>query len=197
MKFLNAKYIKGAVRKNDWIKDNIPEFCLLGRSNVGKSSFLNFLTNNYKLSKISSTPGKTKLLNFFSFNNDTFRVVDCPGYGYSKTNRNMKVEFHKIMDKYLLERENLKFVVLLLDLRHRPNSDDLVMYKFLKYYNLKTVIIATKLDKLKKNDIKKNIKNIKDDLKFDDQNDYLIPISNTKNINRDLCWEYFFKLLDL
>ncbi len=194
-KFKNAFFLTSVVSKEQWLKDNKKEFCFIGKSNVGKSTFINFLTNNKKLAKISSTPGKTRMLNYFSINNDEFRLVDAPGYGFAKINNKEKIKFSNMMDEYLKNRKNLVFVALLLDLRRIPNNNDIEMFKFLKFYNIKTIIIGTKLDKLKKNDINKNIKIIKNKLEFND-NYHFILVSSLKKIGRDECWNLFYNLLN-
>ncbi|AGM25926.1 GTP-binding protein YsxC [Spiroplasma syrphidicola EA-1] len=195
-KFKNAKYLTSAVNKAGWIDDDLMEICVLGRSNVGKSSFLNMLTNNKQLAKVSQQPGKTKMLNFFSVNNNTFRLVDAPGYGFARVSNDQKDAFGQLMEDYLTARDNLKFVCLLIDLRHLPTSDDLAMYEFLKYHHLKTVIIGTKLDKLKRNDINKNEKLIKEALGFKTSDEF-IKTSSKDKIGREECWKIFANLLGL
>ncbi|ATZ16368.1 GTP-binding protein [Entomoplasma freundtii] len=172
-----AQFIKSAAGREGWIDDQINEICFLGRSNVGKSSFINNLTNKKKLAKVSSTPGKTKLLNFFDINNGQFRIVDAPGYGFSKTTLAEKQQFARMMEDYLMNRSNLKGAVMLVDLRRKPNADDQQLYNFLKQLNLPVILIGTKLDKLKKNEINKNEKLIKNTLNYD-QSDKFIKISN-------------------
>lgn len=193
-KFKNASYLTSAVNKAGWINDDLFEIAFLGKSNVGKSSFLNMLTNQRQLAKVSQTPGKTRMLNFFSINNNQFRIVDAPGYGFARVNDNHKVAFAKMMEEYLTQRDNLKFVCLLVDLRHSPTQDDYEMYQYLKHFKILTIVIGTKLDKLKKNDIQKQEKIIKTKLNFTDS-DYFIKTSGSKNIGRDECWTLFAKLL--
>ncbi|AHF58002.1 ribosome biogenesis GTP-binding protein YihA/YsxC [Spiroplasma eriocheiris] len=191
-----ASYLTSAVDKKDWINDEVKEICFLGKSNVGKSSFINMLTNRRQLAKVSQTPGKTRMLNFFSINNNQFRIVDAPGYGFAKVNNQQKLAFSKMMEKYLASRSNLVFVCLLVDLRHNPTSDDITMYEYLQHYQIPTVIIGTKLDKLKKNDIKKNEQKIKTMLNFNPA-DYFIKTSSEKKQGLKECWELFTKLLNL
>lgn len=137
------------------------------------------LTNRRQLAKVSQTPGKTRMLNFFSINNNQFRIVDAPGYGFAKVNNQQKLAFSKMMEEYLSSRSNLVFVCLLVDLRHNPTSDDITMYEYLKHYQIPIVIIGTKLDKLKKNDIKKIEQKIKTMLNFNPA-DYFIKTSSEK-----------------
>ncbi len=157
------------VRKSQYPVDNKNEFLLVGRSNVGKSSFINTLINRKNFARTSSTPGKTQTLNFYLIN-DLFYIVDVPGYGFAKVSKKLKNNFGLIMEDYLESRQNLKNVFLLIDFRHKPTNDDIMMYEFLKYYNISVTIIATKVDKVKKSMIDKNIKIIEDTLKVDKNN---------------------------
>ncbi|MBY7705028.1 YihA family ribosome biogenesis GTP-binding protein [Vibrio harveyi] len=175
--------------------DQINEICFVGRSNVGKSSFINSLTNNNKLAKVANTPGKTRLLNFFDINKSQFRLVDAPGYGYAKINDATKIQFAKMMQDYFVNRKNLKGVFMLVDLRHKPTKDDIQMYEFLKYYNIKVVIVGTKLDKLKRNEYSKNEQMIKQTLGFV-SSDSFIKISNLNKTNISECYDKINELLE-
>ena len=150
MKILDVKLTISAVRKSQFPEDRKSEFLLVGRSNVGKSSFINTLINRKNFARTSSIPGKTQTLNFYLIN-DYFYIVDAPGYGYAKVNKQLKNKFGLIMEDYLEGRENLKMVFMLVDFRHKPTEDDILMYKYLKHYNIPVSIICTKLDKVKKN----------------------------------------------
>ena len=150
MKILDVKLTISAVRKSQFPTDAKPEFLLVGRSNVGKSSFINTLINRKNFARTSSIPGKTQTLNFYLIN-DYFYLVDAPGYGYAKVNKQLKNKFGLIMEDYLEGRENLKMVFMLIDFRHKPTEDDVLMYKYLKHYNIPVSIICTKLDKVSKN----------------------------------------------
>ena len=156
VKILDVKLTISAVRKSQFPTDNKPEFLLVGRSNVGKSSFINTLINRKNFARTSSIPGKTQTLNFYLIN-DFFYLVDAPGYGYAKVNKQLKNKFGLIMEDYLEGRENLKMVFLLIDFRHKPTDDDVLMYKYLKHYNIPVSIICTKLDKVTKNSHAKQI----------------------------------------
>lgn len=190
-----AKFLKSAAGNEGWLEDEVNEICFLGRSNVGKSSFINNLTNQKKLAKVSATPGKTKLLNFFDINNGQFRIVDAPGYGFSKTTLDEKRRFAIMMEDYLINRKNLKGAVLLLDLRREPNADDQQIYQFLKQLNLPVLLIGTKLDKLKKNEVLKNENQIKKTLNYD-KSDNFIKISNTQKSNLDLIYQALIDLAE-
>ena len=156
MKILDVKLTISAVRKSQFPNDQKSEFLLVGRSNVGKSSFINTLINRKNFARTSSIPGKTQTLNFYLIN-DYFYIVDAPGYGYAKVNKQLKNKFGLIMEDYLEGRENLKKVFLLVDFRHKPTEDDVLMYKYLKHYNIPVSIICTKLDKVKKNGHEKQL----------------------------------------
>ncbi|ATZ20882.1 ribosome biogenesis GTP-binding protein YihA/YsxC [Mesoplasma coleopterae] len=194
--FKQSEFIKSAANKSGWIEDTTPEVCFVGRSNVGKSSFINTLANKKKLAKVANTPGKTRLLNFFDINNGSFRLVDAPGYGYAKISNSMKVEFGIMMEDYLTSRENLKLVCMLVDLRHKPTNDDIQMYDFLKANNITVLMIGTKLDKLKRNEIAKNEKLIKETLEFD-QNDVFIKVSNLDKINIKESYDALIRLIEV
>lgn len=136
-----------AVRISQYPEDRKPEFLILGRSNVGKSSFINAVTNRKNMAKTSSKPGKTQTLNFY-FINDQFYIVDVPGYGYANVSKKQIEKFGMMIEEYLKNRPNLKHIFMLVDYRHKPTEDDVLMYKFLKYYNLPVTIVSTKYDKV-------------------------------------------------
>ena len=139
-----------AVRQSQYPIDNKPEFLLVGRSNVGKSSFINTLIERKNFARTSSKPGKTQTLNFYLVN-ESFYLVDVPGYGYASVSKDKQKKFGLMIEEYLKNRPNLKHVFLLIDYRHKPTEDDVLMYEFLKYYNLDITIVATKYDKIGKN----------------------------------------------
>lgn len=147
MKITSAGLIISAVRRSQYPVSDLPEFMLVGRSNVGKSSFINTITNNKKMARVSNTPGKTRNLNFYLLNKE-FYFVDVPGYGYANVSKKEQKKFGLMIEEYLEKRENLKRTYMLVDYRHKPSEDDILMYKFLKYYNLPVTIVATKADKV-------------------------------------------------
>lgn len=167
-----------AVRRSQYPDDNKSEFLLVGRSNVGKSSFINTLIERKNFARTSSKPGKTQTLNFYLVN-DAFYLVDVPGYGYASVSKDTQKKFGLMIEEYLKSRENLKHVFMLIDYRHKPTEDDVLMYEFLKYYNLDITIVATKYDKVSKNSRIKQDKLIKDTLKFDD-NEFITFSTVTK-----------------
>lgn len=147
MKITSVDLTISAVRRSQYPTDNKPEFLLVGRSNVGKSSFINTLINRKNFARTSSNPGKTQTINFYLVN-DSFYLVDAPGYGFANLSKSKKKKFGLMMEDYLTNRENLKQVFMLIDFRHKPSSDDIMMYDFLKYYKIPVTIIATKSDKI-------------------------------------------------
>ena len=179
MKINTIELIISAVRESQYPTDNKEEFLLVGRSNVGKSSFINTIINRKNYARTSSTPGKTQTLNFYKIN-DSFYLVDAPGYGFAKVRNSLKKKFGLIMESYLKSRENLKMVFLLLDFRHKPTSDDIMMYDYLKYYNVPVTIICTKVDKVSKNNHAKNKNIIQKELNLPDDKNIILFSSVTK-----------------
>ncbi|MDR2457435.1 MAG: ribosome biogenesis GTP-binding protein YihA/YsxC [Clostridiales Family XIII bacterium] len=188
MKIKSASFIKSATQKNDYPKDNIKEIAFCGRSNVGKSSLLNALTNNKKLAKVSGTPGKTRLINFFDINNGSFRIVDLPGYGFAKVGKKESDSWKKMIEAYLNNRENLISLIVLLDIRHKPTPQDIDMIDFVNYNRKGGIIVLTKIDKLSKLEQKKNIEMISKFLyknlagKYIENDIQLLPVSAAKKL---------------
>ncbi len=136
-----------AVRRSQYPTDNKPEYLLVGRSNVGKSSFINTIINRKNYARTSATPGKTQTINFYLVN-EAFYLVDAPGYGYATLSKERQKKFGLMMEDYLENRKNLKQVFMLIDFRHKPTADDIAMYNYLKYYKIPVTIVATKIDKV-------------------------------------------------
>lgn len=147
MKINSVNLAISAVRRSQYPTDEKSEFLLVGRSNVGKSSFINTIINRKNFARTSATPGKTQTINFYLVN-DEFYLVDAPGYGYAKVNKEKQKKFGLMMEDYLTNRKNLKQVFMLVDFRHGLTNDDIMMYNFLKYYKLPVTIVATKVDKI-------------------------------------------------
>lgn len=147
MKVHDVELKISAVRISQYPDDNKPEFLLLGRSNVGKSSFINTIIHRKNYARISGKPGKTQTLNFYLINSD-FYLVDVPGYGYATVSKKTQMKFGKMIEDYLQNRKNLKRAFLLIDFRHKPSNDDLLMYRFLKHLAVPVTIVATKMDKI-------------------------------------------------
>ena len=147
MKINSVDLVISAVRRSQYPTDEKPEYLLVGRSNVGKSSFINTLINRKNYARTSATPGKTQTINFYLINND-FYLVDAPGYGFAALSRAKQKKFGLMMEDYLQNRPNLKQVFMLVDFRHKPSKDDIMMYNFLKHYKIPVTIVATKTDKV-------------------------------------------------
>ena len=175
----NADILLSAENKSHYPQDEIPEVALAGRSNVGKSSFINTLLNRKNLARTSGKPGKTQLLNFFNVD-DKLRLVDVPGYGYARVSKKEREKWGRMIEEYLTSRENLKAVVSLVDFRHEPSADDVQMYEFLKYYEIPVILVATKADKIPRGKWNKHESMIKKKLDFDTSDSFIIFSSVTK-----------------
>ena len=147
MKITSVNLEVSAVRRSQYPKNNLPEFLLVGRSNVGKSSFINSIINRKNYARTSATPGKTQTINFYLIN-EQFYLVDAPGYGYATLSKKNQKKFGLMMEDYLTTRENLKQVFMLVDFRHKLSKDDVMMFKYLKYYQIPVTVVATKIDKI-------------------------------------------------
>jgi GTP-binding protein len=169
----NAVFVKSDSELENYKGFDLPEILLMGRSNVGKSSFINMLSNNSKLAKVSSTQGKTKLVNFFLFNKE-FMMVDLPGYGYAETSKLEQQRFGKMIDTYLEVSKNIAAAILLVDIRHVPTNQDVQMLEYLTFNNIPVTIVATKYDKIKKSERMKKINDIAQTLKVGIENIYLV-----------------------
>ena len=183
----NAEILLSAANKSHYPQDEIPEIALAGRSNVGKSSFINTLLNRKNLARTSGKPGKTQLLNFFNIDNQ-LRFVDVPGYGYAKISKTERAKWGRMIEEYLTTRENLRAVVSLVDFRHEPSADDVQMYEFLKYYEIPVIVVATKADKIPRSKWNKHESVIKKRLDFDKNDDFLIFSSVNKD-GLDAAWD--------
>jgi GTP-binding protein len=190
MEIKQSEFKTSAVKPEQYPDDNRIEVAFVGRSNVGKSSLINTLTNRRKLVKVSGTPGKTRLINFFLINNG-FYFVDLPGYGYAKVSKSEKATWGSMMEKYLVNRPQLKKVVLLVDSRHKPTGDDILMYNWIRHYGYEVVVVATKKDKLTKNELQKSVKVIKETLKLSKDQSILFFSSLKKEGKEDLLNELF------
>jgi GTP-binding protein len=186
MKVNSAEIVISAVRPAQYPEGDLPEFALAGRSNVGKSSFINKMLNRRALARTSSKPGKTQTLNFFLIN-ELLYFVDVPGYGYAKVSKKEREAWGKMIETYITSREQLKAVILLVDLRHPPSVDDRTMYDFLKYYEIPVIVVATKADKIPKSKWQKHIKIAKETLEFDPE-DTMILFSSETGEGKDKAW---------
>jgi GTP-binding protein len=179
MKINDVKLAISAVRRSQYPEDNKPEFLLVGRSNVGKSSFINSIIERKSAARVSSKPGKTQTLNFYSINDD-FYLVDVPGYGYANVSKKVQQKFGLMIEEYLEHRDNLMKVFMLVDFRIKPTNDDLLMYNFLKYHNLPVTIVATKVDKVSRNDREKQKNLINNELNIQEEDELVLFSTKTK-----------------
>ena len=186
----NADILLSATNKSHYPQDDIPEVALAGRSNVGKSSFINTMLNRKNLARTSGKPGKTQLLNFFNID-DKLRFVDVPGYGYARVSKKEREKWGKMIEEYLTSRENLRAVVSLVDFRHEPSADDVQMYEFLKYYELPVILVATKADKIPRGKWNKHESMIKKKLDFD-KTDTFIIFSSVNKTGVEEAWDAIF-----
>ena len=186
----NADILLSATNKSHYPQDDIPEVALAGRSNVGKSSFINTMLNRKNLARTSGKPGKTQLLNFFNID-DKLRFVDVPGYGYARVSKKEREKWGKMIEEYLTSRENLRAVVSLVDLRHEPSADDVQMYQFLKYYEIPVILVATKADKIPRGKWNKHESMIKKKLDFD-KSDTFIIFSSVNKTGVEEAWNAIF-----
>ncbi len=183
MKITDVSLTVQAVRRSQYPDVDLPEFMLVGRSNVGKSSFINTLVNRKNLAYTSGKPGKTQTLNFYLVN-ENFYLVDVPGYGYASVNKKTQEKFGKMIEEYLEKRDELIRVFMLVDFRHKPTEDDKLMYNFLKYYNIPVTVVATKVDKVGSSKIEKNKKIILDTLDLVVGDD-LVLFSSVNKLGRE------------
>ncbi len=189
-----AEYIISGTKASHIPDLKVPEFVFMGRSNVGKSSLLNAITNRKNLAYTSSKPGKTITLNFYNVN-DAILLVDVPGYGYAMRLVQDRLNYGKMIEDYLEKSKYLKTCFLVVDSRHEPTEDDVLMYNFLKHSNQNVVVIATKIDKISKNELNKNISIIRKKLQMQ-STELLIPVSSEKKIGIDKVHSYIETFLN-
>ena len=194
MKILDVKLSISAGRVSQFPTDNKNEFLLVGRSNVGKSSFINAIIGRKNFARTSSKPGKTQTLNFYIIN-DYFYLVDAPGYGFANVNKQLKNKFGLIMENYLESRKNLKMVFLLIDFRHKPTDDDIMMYNYLKHYNIPVTIVCTKVDKISKNNQEKQLSIISKTL--DVRKEELIMFSSVTKLGKQAIHDKITETLEI
>jgi GTP-binding protein len=186
MKVVSSEIVISAVKPEQYPETELPEFALAGRSNVGKSSFINKMLNRKGLARISSKPGKTQTLNFYLIN-EILHFVDVPGYGYAKVSKSERAAWGRMIETYFTTREQLKAAVLIVDLRHPPTTDDVMMYDFLKHYGIPCVIIATKADKIPKGKWQKHLKVTRETLELD-KDDQIVVFSSETGEGKDQAW---------
>lgn len=192
MNYHDVEFVTSAKEKNAWPKEGCIEFVLAGRSNVGKSSFINALVNRKNLAYVGKTPGKTRLLNFFKIDN-RFMLVDVPGYGYATRGQKEFIAFGQMMDEYFSLREELKALFMIVDFRHKPTKDDVEMVEYARSNHIATFIVATKADKIKNSQWHTNLKVIAETLNV--SKDSIIPFSSVTSLGVDVVWKKLEKLL--
>ena len=181
----NPKFEVSAVKPAQYPKNNLPEIVLVGKSNVGKSSFINTMINRKKLARTSSEPGKTRQINFYNIDNN-FYFVDLPGYGYSKLSKEEQVNMGRFIEDYLQKCQNIALIVLLLDIRHKPTADDAHMFEYIKMTNLPFMLIANKADKIAVTKVDMELEKIKETLGLSFST--LLPFSAERKIYSDAVW---------
>ena len=179
MRIINTRFIKSASKRAKFIDDELPQIAIVGRSNVGKSSLINLLTNNKKLAKTSSTPGRTRLVNYFNVN-DRFYLVDLPGYGFAKASKNISKSWDSVINDYFADNEKLRLVFVLLDCRLAPSELDMMMFDYLASHELPAVVILTKIDKISRSQLNLSIDKIAKTIRFN--KNMIIPTSANKKI---------------
>jgi len=183
----NARFELTAVKPDQYPKSDIPEITFVGRSNVGKSSLINTMLNRKNLAKVAATPGRTRVINFYNIDGQLY-FVDLPGYGFAKVSKSTKSGWKDIIETYLAERKQLRKIVMLVDIRHSPTSDDVLMHEWLKSMGKSYVVVATKLDKIPRSKIKERLSDIRNTLKLGDDIK-IIPFSSEKRQGKEELWE--------
>ena len=196
MKIKNSEFTISAVKPSQYPKEDLHQIVLVGKSNVGKSSFINTMLNRKKLARTSSQPGKTRLINFYKVYSDfDFYFVDLPGYGYSKMSKTQQVEVGNFIEEYLKKCENISLVVFLIDIRHNPTKDDMLMYNYIISQNLPCLVIANKADKIAVTKVDSQVDSLQQimnplkDLKF-------LPFSSERKTYTEKVWNEIESRLD-
>ena len=188
----NPKFEISAVSPKQYPSGNTPEIVLVGKSNVGKSSFINTMLNRKNLARTSNVPGKTRQINFYNIDN-TFYFVDLPGYGYSKMSKQEQIKSGKFIEEYLQKGKNIALIILLVDIRHNPTSDDILMLDYIKKTNLPYIVVCNKADKFAPTKVEPEVKKIKEYLNLSFS--VVIPFSAERKIYNDMAWEEIEKFL--
>ncbi len=191
MKIVSAEFMISAVSAEQYPRASLPEFAFVGRSNVGKSSLINSLLNRKKLVKISGTPGKTQMINFFDVNHELV-FADLPGYGFAKVPKSVQKKWQDLVEQYLLKRDNLRTVVLILDIRRKPTDLDLHMQEWLEQYQVDTILVATKTDKLSQAEQSKQLKQIRSAF-LEGADKELVAYSSKNQKGRKELWKLLLK----
>lgn len=195
MKIKSADFVISVAKPDAILKNTSNEFAVIGKSNVGKSTFINSVLNNKKIAKSSSKPGCTRLINYFKINDGDFYFVDLPGYGYATVSKEEKIKWGKLIETYLTQSQSLKHVFFLVDVRHKPSEDDMLMMNYFNHYHIPFTVIANKTDKLSKNELVKAKKIIYSTLGLGIDN--IIDYSGLKNLGRDKVYDKIDEILSL
>ena len=191
MKIKDIRMDMSAVKKEQYPDDGLPQIAFVGRSNVGKSSSINTLLNRKKIARVSQTPGKTRTINFYKINSE-FYFVDLPGYGYAKLSKEEKSSWGKVMEEYFINSKNLIHVFILVDIRHEPKEDDVLMLDFVRHYGIPVSIIATKSDKVTRHDAAISKRTIKSKMKLEGER--ILPISALKKTGVEEIWNHVLEI---
>jgi len=183
----NVRFVITAVKQEQYPKSDLMEVAFVGRSNLGKSTLLNYMANRKSIARISSTPGKTREINFYNIE-EKLHFVDLPGYGYAKVSKEKKSTWSEVIETYLTTREQLKLLVMIIDIRHDPTNDDMLMFDWILAKGFNYVIVATKADKIKRSQINIRLNELKKDFNIEKEN-VLIPFSSVLKLGRDELWE--------
>ncbi len=189
----DAKFITSGTKLEHYPTDNLPEILLAGRSNVGKSTFINSVLNRKNIAHVSGRPGKTQTLNYYLVNN-SFYFVDVPGYGYARVSKKDRESFGKMIEEYLVNRKQLRIVIQLVDFRHKPSEDDVLMYNFLSSYGIPTIVVGTKVDKVPKTKRRKCEKLIMETLGIDE--DMFLPYSGVTKLNLNEVYDLLDQIVE-
>lgn len=190
----NPKFEVSAVSPKQYPNNKLPEIVLVGKSNVGKSSFVNTMINRKSLARTSSEPGKTRQINFYNIDN-SFYFVDLPGYGYSKMSKQEQEKVGKFTEEYLVKRDTISLIIFLIDIRHKPTENDRLMYSYVMKSNLPFIVLANKADKIAPTKVSSYVEDLKKE--FGISFSILLPFSSEKKIYSDSVWEEIEKILEL
>ena len=182
----NPKFEVSAVGPKQYPDNNLPEIVLAGKSNVGKSSFVNTMINRKALARTSSEPGKTRQINFYNIDSK-FYFVDLPGYGYSKMSKVEQAKVNKFIDEYLFTRKNIKLIVLLIDIRHKPSENDILMFNYIRSSGHNYMVLANKADKIASTKVNTYVNDLRNHLQANDS-DIILPFSSSRKVYSDDVW---------
>lgn len=191
----NPQFEISAVNPKQYPQNNLPQIVLVGKSNVGKSSFINTMVNRKKLARKSSEPGKTRQINFYNMDN-RFYFVDLPGYGFSKMSKQEQAKVNLFIDEYLKKSKNIALVVFLIDIRHSPGANDKIMYDYIVHCNLPCIVIANKADKIAITKVADSVKRLQDEL--NPMRDFIfLPFSSERKIYTEDVWNKIYEYIDI